>query len=140
MVGKSSGTVRAVDRGWGWNLNPPLPPPMLPSPATASTAWILEALVRSPVKLSCLQSRMGALHHPPSPPLSFFNVRWEAEERAMVLTSQSLQTSSKDLKARWKEKQNQGKRDCTAPEPFPSVERDGVADRNTHPRQQEPQR
>lgn len=37
------------------------------------------------------------------------------------LTSQSLQTSSKDLKAHWKQRQNHGKRDCTAPEPFPSV-------------------
>lgn len=40
------------------------------------------------------------------------------------LTSQSLQTSSKDLKARWKQRQNHGKRDCTAPEPFPSVGRE----------------
>lgn len=42
----------------------------------------------------------------------------------MHLTSQSLQTSSKDLKARWKQRQNQGKRDCTAPEPFPSERRE----------------
>jgi hypothetical protein len=41
----------------------------------------------------------------------------------ICLTSQSLQTSSKVLKARWKQRQNHGKRDCTAPEPFPSVGR-----------------
>lgn len=40
------------------------------------------------------------------------------------LTSQSLHTSSKDLKARWKQRQNQGKRDCTVPAPFPSVGRE----------------
>lgn len=40
---------------------------------------------------------------------------------AECLTSQSLQTSSKVLKACWKWKQNQRKRDCTVPAPFPSV-------------------
>lgn len=40
-----------------------------------------------------------------------------------LLTSQSLQTSSKDLKARWKQRQNQGNSDCSAPAPLPSVGR-----------------